>query len=491
MWILLAFLALQHQHGGGVAPGDDVGVVAFANSGSPEAQADFLRGLALLHNFEYPDAAESFRKAQTIDPTFAMAFWGEAMTHTHPIWFRQDLAAARAVLQRASQAKTERERDYLRTLEVLYGDGTKEERDLRYSAAMGALHQKYPDDVDAAAFYALSILGTAHKGRDFAIYMRSAAVLEEYFPENQRHPGVLHYLIHSYDDPVHAPLGLRAARRYGRVAPNAGHALHMTSHIFVALGMWDEVIDANRRAVDVVNRGRTSRSLSPVTCGHYASWLHYALVQKGETTKAREVLEACRSAASGQVYDGDEVPIDPDTSRVGSYAMMRAFQVIDAGAQPDSFVVPIGPFIAAKFTMTYADALAAARRKDLPALREAAARLRDQQKQLLTAIEARKFNNPIYRQRAEIIVQQVDALLLLAEGKSAAGMALLEKTAAAERAMAFEFGPPVIEKPTLELLGEELLARGHPADAARAFQEALERTPGRAAAAEGMRRARR
>ena len=126
---------------------------------------------------------------------------------------------------------------------------TKNERDFLYADAMAALHARYPDDVDATAFYALALLGTAHEGRDFATYMRAASLLEEVFPAHLRHPGVLHYLIHSYDDPVHAPLGMRAARVYGAVAPDAGHALHMTSHIFIAMGMWDDVIDANRRAI--------------------------------------------------------------------------------------------------------------------------------------------------------------------------------------------------------------------------------------------------
>src|SRR6267142_4137515 len=168
----------------------EVGEVSFANSGSAAAQEPFLRGLALLHNFEYPDAAEQFRKAQAIDPEFAMAWWGEAMTYNHPVWFLQDPEAARAVLgrlgatteARLAKAKTEREKDYLRAVEILYGSGTKEERDFRYSDAMAALHQRYPDDVDATAFLALSLLGTAHHGRDFAIYMRSAALLEEVFP---------------------------------------------------------------------------------------------------------------------------------------------------------------------------------------------------------------------------------------------------------------------------------------------------------------------
>src|SRR3954469_25676168 len=168
----------------------EVGEVSFANSGSPAAQATFLRGLALLHNFEYEDAAAAFHKAQAIDPDFAMAYWGEAMTHTHPVWMQQNRDAARAALARLgatpearlAKAKTERERDYLRAVEILYGDGTKEERDLRYADAMAALPQRYPDDVDATAFYALARLGTAHQGRDFAFYMKSAALLEEVFP---------------------------------------------------------------------------------------------------------------------------------------------------------------------------------------------------------------------------------------------------------------------------------------------------------------------
>src|ERR1700694_2983811 len=254
-----------------------VGEVSFANTGAEAAQPAFLRGLGLLHTFEYGSAAESFREAQKIDPAFVMAYWGEAMTYTHPVWFQQDLNAARTVLQRlaptpaerAAKAKSDRERAYLRTVEVLYGDGTKDERDFKYADAMAALAQKYPDDVDATAFYAVALLGTSHNGRDTATYMRAAALLEDVFPTHQHHPGVLHYLIHSYDDPVHAPLGMRAARLYGAVAPDAGHALHMTSHIFIAMGMWDDVIAVNRRAIDVVNRQRAERSKQPANCGHY------------------------------------------------------------------------------------------------------------------------------------------------------------------------------------------------------------------------------
>ena len=247
------------------------GDVAFANSGSPAAQASFLTGLALLHDFEYRAAKLAFQQAEAADPNFAMAYWGEAMTYNHPVWMQQDAAAARAALARlgptpgarAAKAGTQRERDYLAAVEILYGDGDKFVRDFRYADAMAALHARYPDDVDATAFDALALLGTSHDGRDVATYMKSAALLEEVYPTHLRHPGVLHYMIHSYDDPIHAPLGLRAARRYGALAPDAPHALHMTSHIFIALGMWDETIAANQAAMQGAGRPGPRRWPNP------------------------------------------------------------------------------------------------------------------------------------------------------------------------------------------------------------------------------------
>jgi len=362
----------------------DVGEVAFANSGAEAAQPAFRRGLALLHNFEYASAAESFREAQKIDPDFVMAYWGEAMTETHPIWYQQDLEAARAVLKKldGKQAKTERERDYLKTLEVLYGEGSKEDRDIRYAEAMGELHRKYPDDVDATAFYALALLGTSHHGRDVPTYMRAAALLEEVFPEHRNHPGVLHYMIHAYDDPTHAPLGMRPARLYGRIAPNAGHALHMTSHIFIALGMWDDVIDANRRAIDVVNQQRAARGRSAQACGHYPTWLHYGLQQKGATEEANRTFEACRKAAFDPEFKAMG-GMDTQEGRVEGWADMVASHVmggrtLDASQRAE---VPAG-FTRARFTVAYADAIAAARRGDKAALDAAAQALRTLDKEM-------------------------------------------------------------------------------------------------------------
>ena len=261
--ISVVTVALLSLGGRGYAQAPGVGTVAFASSGAPAAQQDFLTGLAQLHNFEYGPAAELFKKAQQTDPGFAMAYWGEAMTYNHPVWMEQNISAARAALKRLApdaesrlaKAKTEREKDYLRAVETLYGDGDKYARDDAYAEAMAELHRKYPDDVDGTAFYALSLLGTTHEGRDFAVYMRAAALLEPLLPAHQLHPGIAHYLIHSYDDPTHAPLGLRAARAYSKIAPTAGHAQHMCSHIFVAMGMWEspELSMANESRIAEIN----------------------------------------------------------------------------------------------------------------------------------------------------------------------------------------------------------------------------------------------
>ena len=212
------------------APARILGVLDFPNSGSETAQAAFEQGILLLHSFEFDDSRSAFLEAQVIDPGFVMAIWGEAMTLNHPLWAAQDRDAALQALAKLPPPDerniTAREQMYLDAVETLYGTGDKPLRDIAYMQAMQALYQAYPDDLDAASFYALSILGSVYE-RDFRTYMRAAAILEEVFAKEPRHPGEAHYLIHSYDDQVHAPLGLRAARVYAQIAPGAAHAQHM------------------------------------------------------------------------------------------------------------------------------------------------------------------------------------------------------------------------------------------------------------------------
>ena len=236
-----------------------LGEIQFPNSGAPAAQPDFLRGVLLLYSFEYRDARRAFQAAERIDPGFAMAYWGEALTYDETIWYEEDLTGARAALARlattpaprAARAGTLRERMYLASVEQLYGDGDKTQRDARYSAALAALVGKFPHDLNARTFYALSLLGLSNGVRNVHNYMHAAAEAEEVLQVDPCHPGALHYLIHATDDPVHAILGLQAARRLGEVAPASEHALHMSSHIYMALGMWQDVVRANLASVKV------------------------------------------------------------------------------------------------------------------------------------------------------------------------------------------------------------------------------------------------
>ena len=484
------------------------GEVAFVNSGPAAAQADFLHGLAQLHNFEYDDAAEHFRKAQQIAPDFALAFWGEAMTKNHALWHEEDVSAARLILKRLgvtpearlAKAKTERERLYLQSLEVLFGEGTKEGRDRRYEAVLAELHRKFPEDVDAAAFYALAILGTAEHGRDFATYMRAAAVLEEVFPQHPRHPGVVHYLIHSYDDSIHAPLGLRAARIYAKIAPEAGHAQHMTSHIFLALGMWDDEVKANETAIAVGNRVRQKAGAPPVRCGHYNEWLEYGYLQQGRVADARRVLEGCRQAVERAAASHDNRPgsntmesmMSSIVTAVGSYADMRANFLIDAQLWNDDIVrstLPAGDYPTAQLAFDYTNALAAIRRGDLAGAREAASRAESDRQRALVRGKEQRYADPRRDQRLAILTEQLRALLTAAEGKREDAVSELKRIAAKEDAMPFEFGPPTVYKPTDELLGELLLELRRSSEARDAFQVALARAPGRRPVVQALGRA--
>lgn len=459
------------------------GEISFANSGAPAAQASFLRGLDRLHNFEYDAAAQQFVKAEQADPGFAMAYWGEAMTKNHPLWHEQDRAAAQQILTRLAatpearkaKAKTEREQSYLQAVEALYGDGTKDERDLRYEAAMAALQQRYPDDVNAAAFHALSILGTAEQGRDFATYMRAAALLEEAFAAHPRHPGVVHYLIHCYDDPIHAPLGLRPARIYAKLSPDAGHAQHMTSHIFLAMGMWDDVVAANETAMHVVNQQRQKDGKPSHMCGHYSEWLDYAYLQQGRVEDARRLLGSCREEAMHEAGSGQAVKAEP---LVRSYANMRSQFLINTRLWEDALVkeaLPAGDFPFAQFTFDYATALSALERADLPAARSALGRLEaDQQR-----CAAQEEKAPQEKEREQVLLGQLRALLTAREGKGTEAVQALRQVAASEQSMPLEFGPPFVDKPTEELLGELLLEQKQYAESRAAFSTALARAPGR------------
>lgn len=467
-----------------------LGEVNFANSGSPEAHEDFDRGLLLLHSFEYEPAARAFREAQETDPDFAMAYWGEAMTYNHPVWMQQDREAALEALDRFAPTPgaraekagpqgggTEREAAYMRAVDILYGDGDKKSRDFAYAEAMATLHEEYPEDEDAAAFHALAILGKAHDGRDFGIYMKAAGILEQMVDGYPGHPGIAHYLIHSYDDPIHAPLGIRAAQAYSGIAPDAPHAQHMTSHIFLALGMWDAVVEANENAMRVVNAERAARGLPPGACGHYNYWLEYGYLQQGREADARRLLRECYAFI---IEESGEAPPEPGGA-VGYYARMLARYAIDAGEAPVGWPIDLSNAPGARVTAAFAEGYSAAMRGDAEGLRASLAAFDG-----LSSSSGPLTETPT---REEVLEMELRALQHWREGEREAAIDLARKAAEAEASMPFEFGPPFIEKPAYELLGELLLEAGRVAEARAAFETALDRTPNRAAVWTGLKAA--
>lgn len=491
-WLCSASPALaQHEHAAPSVEAARVGTVHLKNDGNAAAQAPFLRGLALLHDFEYPSAAEAFRAAQAADPAFVLAYWGEAMTYNHPLWSEQDASAARAALARLgltpaarkAKVRSPREGQWLDAIEALYGDGSKVERDFAYSDRMKALFDSDPNDVDARSFYALSIMGLAHNGRDIPLYMRAAALLEEVFPANADHPGVVHYLIHAYDDPAHAPLGERAARRYALIAPDAGHAQHMVSHIYLALGRWPEVELANRQAMSVVNGQRAAQGKQPSSCGHYNEWLAYALDQQGKDSQA--LVDACKADAfSDKASVEDSSILGAPRNLITNWAQIATRHGVDTGRWPSATLPPGNRLAIARFTLAYADLLAGRRS---PTQAESALQtMKVQRDAIAGAIKSEWPDDDESLPWFDRAIAQGEAVVTLARGQRDVGMQMLRQAAAAEAQLPVQFGPPVLAKPSAELLGEELLAAGQKAQAADSFRKALTATPNRRLAVQGL-----
>ena len=475
----------EHDSGQHAVRGQ-LGVVHFANSGAPRAQPAFLRGLLLLHSFEYSAARREFEKAEDLDPSFAMAVWGEALTYNHTLWNEQDTAAARAAMAklgstpetRIAQGRTARERDYLASLEALYGPGAKAERDAAYSAALGDLSRRYPRDLDARALYALSLLGLSPK-RDVRIYMRAAAEAEAVYDVDKRHPGALHYLIHAYDDPVHAPLGLRAARLYAQVAPAASHALHMTSHIFFALGLWNEAIAANEASVRVAHsQGEHAY--------HSLLWLEYAYLQKDRRAAAESLVRSLtHDVANGPTKENR---LRAAFSRATWLVETRVAPGADAAQTLDSSGITSIEYFAVH---DFARGLSAMGSGDVAGARAALEQLnaRINSARVIPVGENRNWYDALSENelaQARALATALEGAVEFAEGQHAAGIVRVREAIAATAQMEFEYGPPWSAKPFEELLGDLLLADGQQAEATSAFQRVLVMYPNRRLAVEGI-----
>jgi tetratricopeptide (TPR) repeat protein len=476
---------------------DGLGTSTFPTSAkSDAAQTAFLRGLLLLHLFEYPAAAKAFEQAEKLQPDFAMAYWGEAMTYNHGIWNQFDAGAGTAALARlgatpaarAAKAPTAREKAYLTAVEILYsGKGTKKERDARYCDAMRKLAATYPHDNDAQLFYALALMARNEGVRNEPDYLQAAEIAQRSFRVNPQNPGAPHYWIHGMDDPAHATGALEAARALSKIAPDAGHAQHMTSHIFMALGMWDDVVTANINAMRVVNAQARTAGKPEVECGHYDEWLEYAYFQLGRRADALRTLAACvKTLPLGIAWAQEHAqqlraehgsPEQVAKHLHSSLLTMRGIAVIEArdwNSEATRLAVDVtglGPYAAWN---DFAEGYAAARRGDIEQARKASADLHAWREKTSTSED-----DPQLPGYLAVMDDALRGLLLIGQKHVDEGLAAIRTAAQRYDSMAFDFGPPVPFKPPRELLGRQLLQAGQAAQAVVEFQAALKRAPNR------------
>jgi len=457
-------------------PGSRLGTIAFPTSGSAAAQAAFVQGVLFLHSFEYESAERAFRKAQALEPGFAMAHWGEAMTYTHPVWNQQDVGSGRSALERLAptpearraRAPTAREQRYLEAVDTLYGPGPKARRDTLYAEVMERLVRENPGDLEAKAFYALALLGLNQGIRDTTTYLRAAVYADTVFRANPDHPGGAHYLIHAYDDPVHAPLGLAAARAYARIAPDAAHAQHMTTHIFLAMGMWDDVVSQNQIAM----------RLQATLPGHYSSWLVYGLIQQGRYAMAQQLIaQLRRNLAGGGLHQQHGALVDMRAHYLLHSEDWRGL-VFDQESSHDRMSVM------SEATDVFTRGAIAYRRRDQTALADAASELA----RLVDGLREDRGAADPATMAGRVMAGELGGMALFLGGSRDAGVRAVRQAARIEDAMPMEFGPPAIVEPSHELLGWMLLEI-EPTEAQAEFRRALALAPGRSRSLLGLARA--
>jgi len=485
---------MEHIHG--------VGHVHMDVSCLPSLSADFDFALALLHNFWYPRALEAFNKVIQADPQCAMAYWGAAMTYNHPFWDApalEDESAAWALVQKGMQAtkKTPREKMYLDAVAALYknaGAGLKSERDEAYKDAMKAVYEKYPDD-ETKLFYGLSILGTIKEGgKDLEKQVAATRLFEEVYAKNPQHPGVLHYLIHGYDDPAHAADGLKAARAYAKTAAAVPHAQHMPSHIFTRLGYWEESAATNENAWRIseedVKRVGESGDYRDF---HSLNYLQYAYLQLGRYRDAKRVTDIIKAQydalpnkktaldtpeLQARHVRGRTIYALPDRVAYGYFDMLTRY-IVEAGdwqAVPQvSLVAPSRDFVAMKLQL---EAMVAAKRGDAAGAKAAANRI--------VALSNEPSQHPFAKQIITMQAKEAEAIAAQAAGDLEGAIAKMNEAIAIEDSIYALSQPPYPIIPAHELFGAMLLRMKRPADAMKHFTETLKRTPGRPKAIYGI-----
>lgn len=479
-----AIVAAMFLYAGIATAQDDAfGSISFPNSGAAEAQHDFLTGVKALHSFEFDEARFAFERAQKIDPSFALAYWGQAMSDNHPLWAQQDGDAATAALTRLAptaearlaKAKTEKEKAFMTAIEVLYYSADdKLKRDFAYSEHMARMHERWPEDDEIAVFYALSLLGTVRRGdQGYKRQALAASISQKVFARNEQHPGAAHFIIHSFDDPDHAILALPAAEVYAEIAPAAAHALHMPSHIFLQLGKWQQVVNSNIEAyAAAVATNEKLGTPEGREDFHTLSWLAYANLMLGQIDEAEKNLANAkatvdRNAGVDRVLNG--------------YLMMLGRHVLETESWEDYELHDLATVEGRNPNWVSVVGMSAAHRGDQTTARNAINRLATLRDQAMS--DGKDYD----AKQIAILEKQNMAVLSMTTGNVEDAVAQAREAAQMEmRDMRAPSGPPVPMKPAVELYADILLAADRPVEALTAYERSLNWIPLRTPSIAGM-----
>jgi len=486
--LLAAALALtpgwafaQHEHDDGHLAPEKFGQVHFPTSCNAQVQPVFERGLTLLHSFAYARAAKVFEEVSAKDPGCGMAQWGIAMSYFHTIWgppTEDEFAAGRTAAQRAAAvgAPSDRERDYIAAIGAYYQGDEHPARVVAYEKAMTGVAERNPADHEAAIFQALAILGVAYNSPPDKTYARqkeAAKILNHLLTVEPEHPGIAHYMIHSFDYPELAELALPAARAYAGIAPSAPHALHMPSHIFTRLGMWKESIESNIASARTAQAwiARTHAGATAFDALHAMDYLEYAYLQTGQDEKAREIADGVAKVTSFDVPQfaaGYALAAIPARHALERHAWKEAAALT---AQPATF--PWAKYPYAEAIVHFARAVGGARAGALDTARREVARLADIQ----AALKGQKGFD--WSTQVEIQRRAAAGWLARAENKDAEALALMRSAAALEDSTDKHPVTPGSILPAREQLADLLSELGQPAAALAEYEASLRSAPAR------------
>jgi hypothetical protein len=487
--LLLSVLTADDQH----SHAHDLGVVHFPVSCTPGAQKTFERGVALLHSFWYDEAEKTFSEATRTDPACAMGYWGIAMSLYHPIWappMPVDLRKGTAAVEKAksAHAKTQRERDYIAALEAFYRDWEKvahRERTLAMRNAMQQLSARYPEDREAAIFFALALIGTAPlTDKTYASQKQAAEILNRILPEQPDHPGIAHYMIHSYDSPQLAILALPAARSYAKIAPAAPHALHMPSHIFTRLGLWQDSIDSNLASAAAA-KSHVAKTLPGAASQDQLNamdYLVYAYLQSCQDGEAKRLVEEVAAVSK----------IDQEVFQTAyALAAIPARYTLERRRWSAAAALPVRPAGFPWMRFRYAEVITYFARAVGSARSGSPSAARGEVEKLAAIQKALSQTKTEYDWSAQVEVQRLAASAWLAHAEGNKDAALRWMRSAADLEDRTDKNPvtpgPVL--PAREQLGELLLELNQPALALPEFDAVLRSSPRRFNATYGAARA--